>query len=197
MEKVWTMKRYNSFLSMALILSTTMGCTDNAAENQHTGAVKEAQLSAQAQAGDVRAGEKLKQLQRARDATLEKEPVVAPDIRDGWQWSTEEIATLSKQAKSGNMEAANQLSQYYSVHEDKVNADYWEDWLFKKGDPGATRVRVHKLYSASKRRSFDDPQKLIELKEAERLERSVTDRREDNTFLDKLRSEIASIEGSK
>lgn len=197
MAEVHTMKRFYSCISVALLLAMTMGCTDRAAQNQHLSATEEAQLSVQAQAGDAEAARKLERLQKARDAMPESDMAVAPDIRDGWQWSKEEIAALKKRATSGDLEAADRLSQYYSVHEDHVNVAYWEDWLFKHGDSGAIKRRAHRVYSASEERSANDPRKLKELKEAERLWQSATAERTDNPFLDKMRSEIASIEGSK
>ena len=191
------MKRFYSVVSMALLVSATVGCTDRTTQNQHLSATEEAQLSIQAQAGDEEAAIKLERLQKAREAMPESDLAVAPDIRDGWQWSEKEIAALTKRAKSGDMKAADRLHQYYSVHEDEANISYWEEWLFKRGDRGATQNRALKLYSASQKRRSGDARKLVELKEAERLERSVTDGREDNVFLDTLRSEIASIEKSK
>jgi hypothetical protein len=56
------------------------------------------------------------------------------------------------------------------------------------------QTRLYRLYSASSNRSSVDPRKLIELKEAERLQRSVTADQADKEFLDRLRSEIAAIE---
>jgi hypothetical protein len=197
MEEIHTMKRFHSVVSMALFVSATVGCTDHTTQNQHLSATEEAKLSIQAQAGDEKAAIKLERLQNAREAMPESDLAVAPDISDGWQWSEKEITALKKRAKSGDMAAADRLVQYYSVHEDEANISYWEDWLFKRGDPGATQNRAFKLYSASKRRRSGDPRKLVDLKEAERLEKSVTDGREDNFFLDTLRSEIASIEKSK
>jgi hypothetical protein len=183
-------------LPMALLLSATMGCSDTATPDQRVGASEEAHLAMQAQEGNAEAAKRLKHIQIARDA-MPDDNSVAPDIRDGWQWSAAEIAALTKRTKSGDMEAADRLSQYYSVHEDEANIAYWEDWLFRHGHRGATQSRALKLYSASKERPPNDPRKLVELKEAERLERSVMDGREKNVFLDKLRLEISSIEGSK
>jgi hypothetical protein len=197
MEEVHTMKRFYSFVSMALLLATTMGCTDKAGKNQDLSATEEAQLSVQAQAGDAEAARKLERLQKARDAKPESDMAVAPDIRDGWQWSKEEIVALKKRATSGDMQAADRLSQYYSVHEDEVNEGYWEDWLFKRGDPGAIKRRAHRVYSASEQRSANNPRKLRELKEAEQLWQSATSERTDNPFLDKMRLEIASIENRR
>ena len=191
------MRQIHLFVPIAVLLSATMGCSDRTKQDQHIGATEEAQLSVQAQTGDAKAAKKLEQLQKARDAMLEGEQLFAPDIRDGWQWSAEEIAALTKRAKSDDMEAADRLHQYYSVHEDEANIAYWEAWLFKHGDPGAIERRAHRVYSASQERSSDDPRKLRELKEAERLWQSATAERRDNPFLDKMRSEIASIEGSK
>jgi hypothetical protein len=197
MAKVHTMKRFCSVVSVALLLSATMGCTDRATQNRHLSATEEAQLLAQAQAEDAEAARKLERLQKARDAKPENDLAIAPDIRDGWQWSEEEIAMLKKRAKSGDMKAADRLHQYYSVHEDKANMAYWDEWLFTRGDRGAIQNRALSLYSASKERRLGDPSKLAELKEAERLERSVTDNLADNPFLEKLKSEIAFIEGSR
>lgn len=191
------MKRFCSVVSVALLVSATVGCTDRTTQNQQLSASEEAQLSIQAQAGDEEAAIKLERLQKAREAMPESDLAVAPDIRDGWQWSEKEVAALKKRAKSGDMKAADRLLDYYSVHEDEANISYWEDWLFKHGDRGATQNRALKLYSASKRRPSGDPRKLVDLKEAERLERSVTVGPEDNAFLDRLRLEIASIEKSK
>jgi hypothetical protein len=197
MKEVHTVKQFSYAASMALLVSATVGCTDRATQNQHLSASEEARLSIQAQAGDEEAAIKLERLQKAREAMPESDLAVAPDMRDGWQWSEKEIAALTKRAKSGDMKAADRLLQYYSVHEDEPNISYWEDWLFKRGDRGAAQNRALKLYTASKRRPYGDPRKLVELKEAERLERSVSDGHEDSVFLDTLRSEIASIEKSK
>lgn len=120
----------------------------------------------------------------------------APDIRDGWRWSTAEVTAMIKKAEGGDMDAADRLFQYYSVHEDSAKLAYWEEWLLKRGDPGAIELRANKLYSDAKIRSDSDPQKLALLKEAERLWLSVRpdDKRGDDYFLSKLRSEIASVE---
>jgi hypothetical protein len=190
------LKLWQPFMPLVLLLSATTGCTDRTAQNQQVGASEEAQLAMQAQEGNAEAAKRLKEIQKARDA-MPDDGSVAPDIRDGWQWSAEEMAALTKSAKSGDMEAADRLHQYYSVHEDQVNVAYWDDWLFKRGDRGATQNRALKLYSTSKKRPSDDPRKLAELKEAERLERSVSESRDENVFLDGLRSEILSIEKSK
>lgn len=197
MEKVHTMRRKHLFVPMALLLCSTMGCSDRTTQNQHIGAAEEAQLSVQAQAGDAEAVRKLKQLQKARDVMLNNEQVFAPDIRDDWQWSAEEIVALTKRAKAGDLAAADRLYQYYSVHEDEENLAYWENWLFKHGDPGAIKMRAHKIYSVAQERSPTDPRKLKELKEAERLWQSATAERTDNPFLDKMRSEIAFIENRR
>lgn len=197
MEEVYTMKRFYSLVSMALLMPGVTGCTERAKQGQQLGATEEAQLSVQAQAGDAEASRRLDHLQKARDAVLENDSAIAPEVRDSWQWSEDEIATLKKRAASGDIKAADRLYQYYAVYEDEVNVAYWEDWLFKRGDTGAIESRAHRLYSASQERSATDPRKLRELKEAERLWRSVTDERSNNPFLSKLKSEIASIEGSK
>lgn len=122
---------------------------------------------------------------------------VAPDIRDGWQWSAAEVAALTRSAQSGDVAAANKLFQYYSVHEDRAKMTYWEDWLFKRGDPGSTELRVHRIYSTARQRDDDDPRKLAELQEAEQLWLSVHPENMDNPFLDRLRSEIASVKGTR
>jgi hypothetical protein len=197
MEAVWAMTRNSHFLLTALLLTASMGCTDRDAQTQHIDAAQEALLAGQAQAGDAEAAKKLEQIQKARSAMPQGETEYAPDIRDGWQWSADEVAALIKRANSGDMKAADRLHQYYSVHEDEAQIAYWEDWLFKRGDPGAIEMRAHRLYSASGKRPTSDPRKLVELKEAERLERSVTADLADNPFLDKMRSEIAVIERSR
>lgn len=191
------MTRNCHFLLTVLLLAASMGCSDRDAEKQHFSAAEEAHLSVQAQEGNAEAAKKLEQIQKMRSAKPRNEAEYAPDIRDGWQWPAEEVAALTRRAEAGDMIAADRLLQYYSVHENDAKIDYWEDWLFKRGNPGAIRSRVHRLYSASKKRSSDDPRKLVELKEAERLERSVTADRADNPFLNKIRSEVAAIEGSR
>lgn len=191
------MTRNCHFLLTALLLAASMGCTDRDPQEQRIGAVEEAQLAVQAQAGDAEAAKQLEQIQKMRAAMPQNEAEFTPDIRDGWQWPAEEVVALIKRAKSGDMEAADRLHQYYSVHEDEAQIAYWEEWLFKRGDPGAIRMRVHRLYSASEKRPSGDPLKLVELKEAERLERSVTAKGVENLFLDTIRSEIAALEGAR
>ena len=46
------MTRNSYFLPMALLLVTSMGCTDRDSEEQRISAAEEAQLAVQAQAGD-------------------------------------------------------------------------------------------------------------------------------------------------
>lgn len=191
------MTRNSHFLLMALLLAASMGCTDRDSQEQPISAAEEAQLAVQAQAGDAKAAKRLEQIQKTRVAMPRNEAEYSPDIRSGWQWSAEEVAALTRRAEAGNMEAADRLLQYYSVHENRAKMDYWEDWLFKRGDPGAIRQRTQRLYSASEKRPSGDPRKLAELKEAERLERSVAADGDENLFLDRIRSEIVAIEGSQ
>jgi hypothetical protein len=180
-------------LSTALLLAVSAGCSDGESQKQQIGAAEEAFLAVRAQEGDTEAAKKLEKIQKMRAASPQDGTEVAPDIRDGWQWSADEVAALTKRANSGDMEAADRLLQYYSVHEDAARIGYWEDWLFKRGHPGAIRSRAYRLYSASEKRSSDDPLKLIELKAAERLERSVaTD--DEKLFLNKIREEISVLE---
>ena len=121
---------------------------------------------------------------------------VAPDIADGWQWSKAELDEATKRAESGDMEAANRLFAYYSVHQDQEKSAYWQDWLFKRGDPGAIEFRAHSLFTSSRERAFGDPRKLTELREAERLWLSVHKAPSDNPFLDKIQTEIAAAENA-
>ncbi|MGD9471420.1 MAG: hypothetical protein AB7G24_04310 [Novosphingobium sp.] len=191
------MIRNRHFLLMALLLLASMGCTDSDSQKQPLSAAEEAQLSVQAQAGDTEAANKLELSQKMRAATTEDVAVDAPDFSDGWQWSPEELNELTKHAEAGDISAADRLLQYYYVHEDQAKIDYWEDWLFKRGDPRAIRHRAHRLYSASKERPHNDPRKLVELREAERLVRSTTADGDENLFLERIRSEIVAIEGSQ
>ena len=191
------MTRNGHFFLAALISIASTGCTDKSAQDQQISAAEEAQLAVQARAGDAEAAKQLEQLQKKRATVVQHEPEFAPDIRDGWQWSAAEVAALTTRAKSGDMEAADRLHQYYSINEDRANTVFWQDWLFKRGDPGAIERRVHQLYSASQKRSSDDPRKLAVLKEAARLERSVTADGVKNPFLEKIRSEIAAIEKTR
>ncbi len=191
------MKHVYLLMLIALLLVIPAGCSDRSSQEQRLSAVDEAQLAVQAKAGDAEAAKKLDQIQKGRAAMPQNELGFAPDIRDGWDWPAKEVAALIKRAKAGDVEAADRLHQYYSVHEDEVNMAYWEDWLFKRGDLGAIEMRVHRLYSASERRSSDDPQKLVELREVERLERLVTAERGKTPFLDKIKSEITVLEGAQ
>lgn len=127
----------------------------------------------------------------------ESDPILAPDLRGGWQWPTAEVAGLTERAEAGDMEAADRLYQYYLVHEDGAKIAYWENWLFKRGHPGATERRAHRLYSSAEKRADKDPRKLEELREAERLWASVVRGEGENPFLERMRSEIASIEKSR
>ena len=197
MEEVHAMKRFCSVVSVALLVSATVGCTDRTTQNQHLSASEEAQLSIQAQAGDEQAAIKLERLQKAREAIPESDLAVASDIRDGWQWSDKEIAALTKRAKSGDIEAADRLYQYYAVHENGANTAFWEDWLFNHGDRGAIEKRVFRIHKKASKRPNDDPRKLAELQEAEKLLLSVYPEGKGSLFLEKLKSEIASIEKSK
>lgn len=138
--------------------------------------------------------------QETNSATAKEHPAdvpKAPDIRDGWQWSKAELAETTTRADSGDLDAANRLFQYYSVHEDQEKIAYWQDWLFKRGDPGAIELRVHKLFTSAGERKPSDIRKLRELQEAERLWVSVNRTGEDDSFLDKIRSEIASVETAR
>jgi hypothetical protein len=159
------------FLLTAVVLVIPAGCSDRPAQEQQQG---------------------------KRKSPNERPQVneFAPDIRDGWRWSAAEVAALNKKAEAGDMGAANRLLQYYSVHEDSAKIAYWEDWLLKRGDPDAIELRANKLYSDAQGRPDNDPQKLALLKEAERLWLSVRhgDKRGDDYFLSKLRSEITSVE---
>jgi hypothetical protein len=191
------MKRNYQILLTSLMLFVSTGCSDKDAQQPNISAVEEAELSVQAQAGSAEAAEQLAQIAKKRAAAPQNEEVYTPDIRDGWRWSAKDVSELIKRAKSGDIEAADRLHQYYTVHEDEAQMAYWEDWLIKRGDKGAMQTRLYRLYSASSNRSSVDPRKLIELKEAERLQRSVTADQADKEFLDRLRSEIAAIEASR
>jgi hypothetical protein len=186
-----------STLATTLLLLMCAGCSDEDAQKQGIGAAEEADLSVQAQEGNAEAAKKLEQIHRMRSATPGNEGDYSPDIRDGWRWSAEEVAALITRAHAGDMAAADRLLQYYAVHENRPKMDYWEDWLFKRGHPGAIRNRAFRLYAASEKRPSGDPKKLAELKETERLERSVTADGIENPFLERIRSEIAALEGSR
>ena len=121
---------------------------------------------------------------------------IAPDITDGWQWSKAELEETTKRAESGDLNSAKRLFDYYSIHDDRMKAAYWKDWLFKRGDAGAIELRVHSLFTSSRERPFSDPRKLTELREAERLWLSVHKARSDNPFLDKIQAEIAAVENA-
>lgn len=122
---------------------------------------------------------------------------IAPDITDGWQWSKAELIEMTKRAESGDLDAANRLLDYYSVHEVQEKTAYWQDWLFKRGDLGAIEFRVHSLFTSSRERASSDPRKLTELREAERLWMSVHKAGGENPFLNKIRSEIATVEHAR
>lgn len=122
---------------------------------------------------------------------------MAPDITDGWQWSKTELSETTTRADSGDSKAANRLFQYYSIHENEGKRAYWQDWLLKRGDPGAIKLEAHSLFSSSKQRRNGDPRKLMELREAERLWISVHSKAGANPFLEKIRSEIRSIENAQ
>lgn len=122
---------------------------------------------------------------------------ITSDVRDGWQWPTTEVVALTKRAESGDMEAADRLLQYYSVHEDEQKIAYWENWLIKHGNARSIQLRAEKIWWSAHQLADDDPRKLAELREAERLSASVQSESVDDPFLDQLRSEIASLEGSK
>lgn len=191
------MTRNFQLLLIAMLSATATGCTDRDTQNRPIGAAEEAQLAAKAQAGDAKAARRLEQIQKMRAAMPPHDTEYSPDILSGWQWSDEEVTALTRRAEAGNMEAADRLLQYYSVHENRAKMDYWEDWLFKRGDLRAIRQRAQRLYSASEKRSSSDPRKLAELKEAERLERSVSVNGDKNLFLERIRSEIVAIEKSQ
>ena len=129
--------------------------------------------------------------------TLPTDYTTAPDIRDGWEWSKADITSLTKRAESGDVQVANRVFQYYSVHEDHKMMSFWDDWLFKHGDPGAIERRSFELETMARKRADGDPRKLEELREAERLWHSVHPSKEGNPFLGKLRAEIASAERVK
>ena len=123
----------------------------------------------------------------------------APDIRDGWRWTDTEVEALTRRANSGDMEAADRLLQYYSVHENYPKTAYWEDWLFKRGDPGARSLRAQQLYSTARRRDNNDPRKLSELREAGRLYFSLPPERIGiyDYFLNNVKAELAAIGKSR
>jgi hypothetical protein len=188
------MKRNYQILLTSLMLMASTGCSDKDAQQPNISAVEEAELSVQAQAGSAEAAKQLAQIAKKRAAAPQNEEISTPDNRDNWRWSAKDVSAHIKRAKSGDIDAADRLHQYYTAHEDKAQMAYWEEWLIKRGDKGAMQTRLYRLYSASSNRSSVDPRKLIELKEAERLQRSVTADQADKEFLDRLRSEIAAIE---
>lgn len=191
------MTRGCSILLTALLLMAPTGCKDKPAQDQRISAAEEAQLAVRAQAGDAEAAKQLEQIQKMRAAMPPDDQEVTPDNLDGWRWPAEEVAALTKRAEAGDMKAADTLAQYYAVHENVVKRAYWEDWLFRHGDPGAISDRALTLYMASEKRAPSDPRKLAELKEAERLKKSVTPDDQENVFLQKIRSDIAALEAAQ
>jgi hypothetical protein len=127
----------------------------------------------------------------------ELDTAITADVRDGWQWPASEVAALTKRAESGDMGAADSLLQYYSVQEDESKIAYWEDWLFKRGNPNAIQLRAEQIWWTAHKRADDDPRKLAELREAERLLASAQSESVNDPFLDRLRLEIATLESSK
>ena len=188
------MMRNLLFLLSAFLLPASTGCTDRGAQDPPIGAVKEGEPVNQDRLGNANAAVRVEKIQKTRAAMPQNEQSYAPDIEEGWQWSAHQVSALTKRAEAGDIEAADRLHQYYSVHENLAKIHYWDEWLFERGDSGAISRKVSRLYSRSKRRKSGDPQKLVELIKAERLEDSVTVDGEENLFLDKIRSEIAFIE---
>lgn len=188
------MTRNCCILLMVLLCTALLGCSDRDAKKQHVSASEEAYLSVQAQEGNVEAAKRLEEIQRDRTASPSDMEAYAPGVAGGWDWPAEEVSALTRRATAGDMEAADRLLQYYYSHENEAKMKYWEEWLFERGDRGAIQKRAEALYSASQSRPPSDSQKLAELKEAERLERSVTADGVENLFLDKIRSKIAALE---
>lgn len=186
-----------SFWAAVLFCTALMGCNDSDPNEQRISAAEEAYLSVQAQEGNVKAAKRLEQIRRDRIASSPEIEAYAPGISDGWHLPAGEVTALTNRATAGDVEAADRLLQYYYANENEAKIKYWEEWLFERGDRGAIQKRAQALYSASQSRLPWDPKKLVELKEAERLERSVTADSDESLFLDKIRSKIAALEGER
>lgn len=79
------------------------------------------------------------------------------------------VLELRKQARLGDMKAANELLQYYSAQENQSEMLYWEDWLAKRGDESALRSQSLTAYIDAERLGDRDPEKLKLLERARKL----------------------------
>ena len=125
---------------------------------------------------------------------------IAPDITSGWDWPANEVAALVKRANGGDVEAAQRLWDYYSVHEDRPNSRYWQLWLFKRGDDEAMSFQGSELYYSAKKRPNNDPQKLIQLREAQRIVTLLESRQPDRRSsyeLENIQQEIDDVKAGK
>jgi hypothetical protein len=134
---------------------------------------------------------------RETGTTQNSQDLKAPDIRDSWQWSNSEVSRLNKLAEAGDIKAASRIYEYYLINENKERAQYWEEWLFRRGDRGIVIKRAYQIHKAALTRGDSDPRKLEELREAERLWKSLNPPPEDNVFLEELRSEIAAAKNPR
>lgn len=124
---------------------------------------------------------------------LQPENVVAPDLLEGWDWSTDELNELISRAEAGETAAGRRVYEYYVVNENDERREYWNNWLIERGDKSAMIVRAHEFYESARKRSNLDPQKLTELRESEAIYlESVDD--DQAPFITEIQSEIASTE---
>ncbi|MFO1239006.1 MAG: hypothetical protein U1E64_01520 [Sphingomonadaceae bacterium] len=105
----------------------------------------------------------------AVEKTENVDKVFTSDVAADFALPEAKVLELRKQARIGDLKAANELLQYYSAQENQSEMLYWEDWLAKRGDESALRSQSLTAYIYAERLGDRDPEKLKLLERARKL----------------------------